>query len=194
MTTWNGTSSTIFPPHVVIGRAVSNSFSGLSAANLYYGYAAYFGEEQYGDVLEFGAIAAATTAPAISAPTDDASSDTTAIGGLTTDQAHGTLYGVITQSATTPSIAQIKAGQDHLGAAADAAASGTVSDLAPSLAFTGLTASTAYFAHFIHTNGNNVDAAAAVSGDGFTTNAEGGDGQSLRSMRVMARNPRPRGN
>lgn len=72
---------------------------------------------------------------------------------VTTDVDSGTFYWVLTTSATPPSIAQVKAGQDHLGAAAPASgnkavsATGVQSDSA-----TGLTASTTYYPYFVHTN------------------------------------------
>jgi len=83
----------------------------------------------------------------------------------------GTLYAVVTQSATTPSHAQIVAGQDHLGAAADWSGSQAVSGtgtqtLTP--APSGLTAATGYWTHFSHLG----DAASTpVSAAGFTTDA-----------------------
>ena len=68
---------------------------------------------------------------------------------VTTDVDTGTFYWVLTTSATAPSVAQVKAGQDHLGAAAPASgnkvvsATGVQSDSA-----TGLAASTTYYPLF----------------------------------------------
>lgn len=80
-------------------------------------------------------------------------SATSATYTVTTDKQTGILYWVVTQSATQPSIAQIKAGQDNLGAGADSA--GTTPVLAVgAVAATGggLTADTSgYFFHAVHT-------------------------------------------
>src|SRR5450755_2113513 len=65
-------------------------------------------------------------APILSASTAVATSTTTATLGVTTTGTNGTLYVVATLSATPPSAAQIKAGQDHTGAAASYAANQAV--------------------------------------------------------------------
>ena len=116
-----------------------------------------------------------TTAPTLSSPVDAANGQTAATGSVDTDEANGTLYWVVTQSSTAPSAAQVKAGQDHTGTAADDAGSQAVSatgtqTLSP--APSGLTASTAYYLHFMHEDaaGNQ---SAVSSGDGFTTAAAG---------------------
>lgn len=113
-------------------------------------------------------------APLLTNPTDVATSDTTADLSVSTDEGNGTLYAVVTQSATPPSAAQVKAGQDHLGGAADFADDQAVSSTGvKTFEATGLTAETAYFTYFMHedaaTNQSLVSAA-----DGFTTGAAGG--------------------
>lgn len=111
------------------------------------------------------------TAPVLTSPVDTASGANGATGSVTTDEGNGTLYWVVTTSATAPTKAQVKAGQNHLGAAAAASGSQAISSTgAKNITASGLTPSTAYWAHFMHedaaTNQSNV-----VSGDGFTTAA-----------------------
>lgn len=65
-----------------------------------------------------------------------------------------TIYYVVTQSATQPTITQIKAGQNHLGAAADAANNfAAATSVNTNHAISGLTSETAYYVHFIAENG-----------------------------------------
>jgi hypothetical protein len=112
-----------------------------------------------------------TTAPVLSSPVGTTTGATTATVGATTDEANGTLYGVVTTSATAPSAAQIKAGQDHTGAAAVFDDSQAVSSTgAKTFSATGLTASTAYRAHLIHTDAAANDSNIVTSAE-FTTDA-----------------------
>lgn len=103
----------------------------------------------------------------LSSPTDAAASETTALIGVTTNTAAGTIYWVVTSSATAPTAEQIQAGEDHTGAAAvdsgSASATAGVNLDGP----TGLTAATTYYAHFVQVSGSTVSN--VVSGDGFTT-------------------------
>lgn len=124
-------------------------------------------EESGGDV----------TAPTLSSPTDTSTGSSTGSGSVSTDEGNGTLYWVVTTSATSPSAAQVKAGNDHTGSAAvdsgNQAVSGTgVQNV--SGGFTGLTESTTYYAHYMHedaaTNQSSVSSA-----DGFTTDAASGN-------------------
>jgi hypothetical protein len=81
----------------------------------------------------------------------EAGSFTTADAKVTTDEANGVLYAV--SSALDPSAAQIKAGQNNGGTAAAYASSQTVSSTgAKTFSATGLTVSTTYYAHFVHTD------------------------------------------
>lgn len=112
-----------------------------------------------------------TTAPILSLPTGVQTSPTTATIGATTDEGAGLLYWVVTTSATTPTASQIETGQSNSGTAA--AASGTVtvgSAGAKTANATGLSPSTAYYAHLVQTdlalNTSNV-----VSSAQFTTAA-----------------------
>jgi hypothetical protein len=112
-----------------------------------------------------------TTGPTLSSPTGTKTGSTTATLSVTTNEASGTEYWVLTGSATPPSAAQVKAGQNHLGAAALKAGSQAVSATgAQPTSVTALTASTTYFAYFMHedaaTNQSTVSAASS-----FTTDA-----------------------
>lgn len=124
------------------------------------------------------------TAPTLSSPTDASTGSTTGSGSVSTDEGNGTLYWVVTQSATSPSAAQVKAGQDHTGSAADDSGSQAVSGTGVqnvSGGFTGLTASTGYFAHYMHedaaTNQSTVSSA-----DGFTTDAAASSGTTRQTV------------
>lgn len=111
------------------------------------------------------------TAPVLSSPTGSATGATTADGGVATDEGNGTLYAVCTTSATPPSIAQVKAGQDHTGAAAAYDTSQAVSVTgAQAVAATGLTASTAYYWHFLQADAAGNDSNIVTSAQ-FTTDA-----------------------
>jgi hypothetical protein len=115
-----------------------------------------------------------TTAPVLSSPVGTATGATTATVGATTDEGNGTLYVVVTTSATQPSIAQIKAGNDHTGSAAVFDDSQTVTSTgAKTFSATGLTASTTYYAHLVHTDAASNDSN-RVSSSSFTTSAAGG--------------------
>jgi hypothetical protein len=112
-----------------------------------------------------------TTAPVLSSPVGTTTGATTATVGATTDEGNGTLYVVVTTSATAPSAAQIKAGQDHTGSAAVFDDSQAVSSTgAKTFSATGLTASTAYRAHLIHTDAAANDSNIVTSAE-FTTDA-----------------------
>lgn len=109
------------------------------------------------------------TPPVLSLPTGAATSSTTAQVGATTDEGNGTLFAVVTTSATQPSVAQIKAGQDHTGATAAWAGTQTISSTgAKTLSASGLAPATDYYAHLVHTDlaTNNSN---RVSSSAFTT-------------------------
>jgi hypothetical protein len=112
------------------------------------------------------------TAPTLSSATDAANGQTASTGSVSTNEDNGTLYWVVTTSGTSPSAAQVKAGQDNTGTAADGdsgsqAVSATgVQNITPS----GLTASTNYTTHFMHEDAAGNQSAVA-SASGFTTSA-----------------------
>jgi len=101
--------------------------------------------------------------------------------GVETSIANGTLSGVATQSSDAPSAAQIIAGQDEFGAAADWAGSITVTTLGvQSLSSTGLVADTAYFFYTTQVSssftGNVSEGGTVTTAAGFTANAVDFDG------------------
>ena len=124
------------------------------------------------DSAQYTFTASDTTAPVLSSATDAANGATASTGSVSTDEGNGTLYWVVTTSSTAPSAAQVKAGQDNTGTAADGdsgsqAVSATgVQNITPS----GLTASTAYTTHFMHEDSSS-NQSTVVSASGFTTAA-----------------------
>jgi len=93
------------------------------------------------------------TAPVLSTCFMYSTGATTAAGSVTTDENNGTIYWVTTTSITQPSIAQIKAGQDHLGAAAVDNGTIAVSAIgAQPILNSGLTESVTYYLHAVHTD------------------------------------------
>lgn len=116
-----------------------------------------------------------TTAPTLSSPTSSATGKTTGTGGVTTDEANGTLYAVATTSATAPSGAQVRAGQDHTGAAAAWAGSQAIASTGAKTAnATGLTAGGTYYFHFQHRDAASNDSTVSSSA-AFTTHLYGFD-------------------
>lgn len=103
-----------------------------------------------------------TTAPTLTSPTGASTGSTTGSGTVSTNEANGTLYRLASTNATE-SAATVKA------AALSQAVSATGTQ---SVTFTGLTASTTYYAHYVHTDlaGND---SARVSSASFTTAAAG---------------------
>lgn len=115
-----------------------------------------------------GGAAGDLTAPTLTLPLGLPLGDTSGYLGVTTDEANGTLYYVVTTSATPPSAAQVKAGQNNGGTAAVYAgnqASGSTG--AKSATATGLSSNTAYYAYFMHedaaANQSSVSAASTFS-------------------------------
>lgn len=112
-----------------------------------------------------------STAPTLSSAAGTATGSTTATGSVSTNEGNGTMYAVVTTSATTPTKAQVKAGQNHAGAAATYATSASVTAIGTqAFAATGLTANTAYYWHFMHEDAAT-NQATVVSSASFTTDA-----------------------
>lgn len=110
-----------------------------------------------------------SVAPSLSSQDATQILDTTARGRVTTDTANGTLYWVATASATPPSAAQVKAGQDNGGSAAKFAGSVAVASTGQKLVpASTLTANTTYTMHFMHENGS-AQQSTVVSSATFTT-------------------------
>lgn len=110
-----------------------------------------------------------TTAPVLSSPTGVETGATTADGSVSTDEGNGTLYAVVTTSATPPSAADIRTGTGAVYATSQAVSGTGVQDVSA----TGLTASTTYYWHFLHddaaANASNIATSAS-----FTTDAAAG--------------------
>lgn len=111
----------------------------------------YNGSPAHDDIFrswESDAIGAIDTdAPTLTAPTANVTGTTTATGSVTTTEA-GPAWAVLTTAATTPTAAQIKAGQNSAGAASPAATATLVSGAnSAAFSFTGLTPATGYYLH-----------------------------------------------
>ena len=111
----------------------------------------------------FRKAAADTTAPTLTSPTASATGATTASGSVTTNEANGTLYYLVSANATELA-ATVKAGSSQ---AVTASGSQFVTVI-------GLTASTPYYLHFVHTDAAANDSAVETSAQ-FTTDAPSGD-------------------
>ncbi len=109
-----------------------------------------------------------TTAPILSSPTGTATGTTTATIGATTDEGNGTLYGFVSTSATPPSDADLKAGTGAVWAGSVAVSSTG----AKTLNATGLTASTGYYGHLLHSDAAANDSNTVTSAQ-FTTATPG---------------------
>jgi hypothetical protein len=112
-----------------------------------------------------------TTAPTLSASDASGTGYTTGEAEVATNEGNGTLYLVVTTSATPPSQAQVKAGQNHAGAAAtfadDAAVS--ASGAQTPLSITGLAHTTTYHVYWMHEDAEGNQS--AVLADSFSTTA-----------------------
>src|SRR5574343_434158 len=110
-----------------------------------------------------------TTAPTLSSASVTSVGSTTATGNVTTNEGNGTLYSIVSASATAPSAAQIQAGNDHTGSAAVWSGNQAVSSTgAKTFSITGLTASTSYYAYFQHKDSANNNSSVVTSTQ-FTT-------------------------
>lgn len=100
-----------------------------------------------------------TTAPVLTLPTGTATGTTTATGSVTTDTGEGALYHITTTSSTA-TVSAVKAGSSQAVTSAGS----------KSISVTGLSASTTYYHHFVHTDASANDSAVASSA-GFTTSS-----------------------
>ena len=117
--------------------------------------------------------------PTLTSPGLTSTGQTTMDLSATTDVDTGTLYWYLSQSATPPSTVDLKAGtgSDDFGSIA-ISTSGAKADSA-----TGLTASTTYYLHALHTN--TVDSSIVTSA-GVATDAAGSSEDSTRSVVISA--------
>jgi hypothetical protein len=120
-----------------------------------------------------------TTAPTLTSAVGTQTGSTTATIGATTDEGNGTLYGYVSTSATPPSDADLKAGTGAVWSGS-AAVSGTGAN---TLNATGLTASTGYYGHLLHTDAAANDSNTVTSAQ-FTT-ASGGANATSKIIQQM---------
>lgn len=119
------------------------------------------------------AAAPDTTPPVLTLASATATGQTTFDWSVTTDETGGTLFWIASSSATVPSAAQIKAGQDHTGGAAAVSGSQAVAATgSQNGSGTGLTADTAYTWFALQSDAAGNDS--GVVSDGFTTDAQAG--------------------
>lgn len=120
-----------------------------------------------------------TTAPTLTSATASATGASTADLSVSTDEGNGTLYWVVSESATPPSVAQIQSGNDSTGSAAAASGNQAVSTTgAQTPTATGLSASTTYYAYFQHSDAAGNDSA-VVGSSSFATLSSSSPGISL---------------
>lgn len=142
----------------------SVSFTGLTSSTVYYAH--YVHRDTAGNdsarvsSASFTTSASDTTAPVLTSPTGTATGTTTASGTVVTDEANGTLYSLASTNATETA-ATVKAS----GATQTITTTGS-----KSASFTGLTASTTYYAHYVHRDAAGNDST-RVSSASFTTSA-----------------------
>jgi hypothetical protein len=104
----------------------------------------------YSNTVSQAMAAPDVTAPTLTLPLGSQLATTTANLGVTTNEANGTLYYVVTTSATPPTAAQVKAGQNNSGTAAMYAGSQAISSTgAKTATATGVTAGSRY-AYYMH--------------------------------------------
>lgn len=123
------------------------------------GYVAVRSAEN-GRIDNLVAAAIDTTAPTLTSPTGTQTGSTTASGTVSTNEANGTLYRMVSTNATETA-ATVKA------AALTQAVTATGSQ---AVSFSGLTPSTTYYAHYVHRDAAGNDSA-RVSSASFTTPA-----------------------
>ncbi len=107
------------------------------------------------------------TAPTLTSPTGTQTGQTTATGNVTTNEDTGTVYRYTSTSATPPSIANHKTGSGSVASANQAV---TATGLQTMTGITGLTASTSYYNHYLHTDAAANNSTQATSAQ-FTTAA-----------------------
>lgn len=115
------------------------------------------------------AIEPEAAAPSLTNASADASSSTEVEASVDTDTGSGTLYWIVDQSSTKPSVAQIQAGNDSGGSAADASGSQAISTTGTkSIEGTGVATHTEFFVHFQQDDGSGNDSS-VVTTSGITT-------------------------
>lgn len=140
------------------------SFTGLSASTTYYAHFVHVdaagNTSNVVDSTSFTTAAAGdTTPPTLSSPVGTQTGQTTATATVSTNEANGTLYYMVSTNATETATT-VKAGSSQA-----VTATGT-----QNVSFSGLNAGTTYYSHFLHRDAAGNDSAVA-NGPGFTTAA-----------------------
>jgi hypothetical protein len=119
------------------------------------------------NVRVVGSTLATPAQPALVSPGGEATGLTTVSGVVTPNKAGGTVYAVLTTSATKPSAAQVQAGQDHTGAAAVYDDSQASAGIELTFNATGASAGSTYYWHFQYrdsgANDSSVVSSAAIT-------------------------------
>lgn len=158
------------------------SFTGLTASTTYWLHVT--GEDSVPNVStpvtsasSFTTDSVDTTAPTLTSVGAVVESNALAVISATTDEANGTMYLVVTTSSTPPSAAQVRAGQDHTGAAAVFAGNQAIGSTGvKTFNATGLTQLTGYYGYVHHRDAANNDSDVETTGL-FTTFRNGATGQ-----------------
>jgi hypothetical protein len=140
----------VFVNESIVGASgVKNALGGFGVSN----------------TAEFGVSGAkGVLMPELSQASGAAVSSSEISGSVHTNKNTGTLYAVATLSSTKPSVTQIQAGQNHLGASAPYATSQAVTTYGlQSVAADGLTFNTPYYWHFQHKDGEAIDSTVITS-------------------------------
>lgn len=166
---FEGAETELDPDSMTSYGPLDASLEGLYIACKIVASNAYGSAEAWSNVLGPIVDAADVTPPSLSSQSGTASSSTTANLFVTTNEDNGTLYWVVTTSSTSPSAAQVKAGQNHAGATASYFGSQVIfSAGGKEPTASGLTASTVYYAHFMHEDASS-NQSSVVSTTSFTT-------------------------
>ena len=142
----------------------------------------------YGD-WTYGGESVDVTAPILSSASNAATGETTSSATVSTDEANGTLYWVVTTTASTPSQAQVIAGQNAAGVVATAAGSQSVSGTGvQTISASGLNSGTQYYTHFVQVDisGNQSAVVSAGSFDTDTTTTNSGSSSSNSGSRTSS--------
>lgn len=115
----------------------------------------------FDDFVIYDLEAADTTAPTLTSPTATATGATTASGSVSTTEATGTLYYLVSANASE-SATTVKAGSSQTVSATGV----------QNVSVTGLTAESPYYLHFVHRDAAGNDSAVSTSAQ-FTTSAAG---------------------
>lgn len=127
-----------------------------------------------------------TTPPNLSSPIGSALSASAAVGRITTDEPAGTLYWVVSESATPPSVAQIQAGNDSTGSGGADAGNQSVSATGQQTVLaSGLSASTTYYFYFQHQDASANDSTVSSSSSFTTPASSPGHSEGPRSRHIL---------